>query len=55
MLSSVELIFVYFIVYELMCVVINIIVLSFDIIIKKLEKSGFYWGVISVLKVKVLL
>lgn len=38
-----------------MCAVINATVSSVDRTIKKLEKSGFYWGAISALKAKVLL
>ena len=38
-----------------MCAVINTTVSSFDTTIKKLEKSGFYWGAISALKAKALL
>jgi len=38
-----------------MCAVINTTVSSLDTTIKKLEKSGFYWGAISALKAKALL
>lgn len=55
MLSSVELTSVHSTVYESMCAVINTTVSSFDTTIKKLEKSGFYWGAISALKAKALL
>ena len=38
-----------------MCAVINATVSSLDTTIKKLEKSGFYWGAITALKAKALL
>lgn len=38
-----------------MCAVINAAVSSLDPTIKKLEKSGFYWGAISGIKAKALL
>lgn len=38
-----------------MCAVINATVSSLDTTIKKLEKSGFYWGAISGIKAKALL
>lgn len=38
-----------------MCAVINTTVSSLDTTVKKLEKSGFYWGAISALKAKALL